>query len=889
MSDLVPEPEFHCTSHRVRQIIPDFVESEYPQFVTFLEAYYAFLEQTDNVSITSKFVTQAGWVTVRAGNSTIVGANTNFLPVLAEQQRIQVGTETFRVRSIANNTSLVVFDIPIRTYFANTYAVETEKTTRQASGALRRVLPYHDVKTTLSDFIPYFRDTYLRDLPQGLASTEVLVSKALEFYQSRGSEEAFRFLFRALYNLEIELSYPREKVLTLSDGHWETPTTIRLDAATVTGNAALFEMREILGITSNARASVVRSLSSYEGSARVVTLFLDEVTLNVVTGDILLDDGMGDLAQAGALIARAYGIPPNGLATEIYEYNLILEDAVGGEFQPGEQITTLPAEDPVALTGIILGSVSGFIVVDGGRDYMLGDIVYPPAGFDGGYGARGRVSGFANTKIQGVSIIDGGEGYYAGLSLVVDNSGTGGGTGLAGYVQAVAPGHLILHDDMASSNTIRDGDVLTFTAYDVVRDLVPYQASRETIDYFEVGVSLSDLFGGLQIESDILADDGRDLWLAGPSGDSPEVGIEVLNVANTINGTLHQFTANSGSRLLTAALGNTVLLTTGLTVQVTDGTPNTAKVTITSIINSTAAWIATSPTTNVISGNAVLFQYASNVCTTLQETGPVHLNALMWAVNTGILVESTDSYDNGVRLVVELSGYNYTLVMEDAENKTSAYYGINAASRISSITSRLSVYPIYVDGVRSAIGSISVITLTSVGHDYLLSVPAVSVPEPLPPTTDSAGMLPLGPGYYTFVPATLITDRVQGSIGAITLVSSGAAYLKSNHTFTVNSSTSVVQGGGSEAELGLVLSAVTRGEGRFTSTHSMLSADRYFQSLEYYQPFAYVLTVEKDVTQYRDALRRFVHPAGGLLLVRQTVTTDVPLVMSVPEITVSVV
>lgn len=864
------------------------MESEYPQFVEFIEAYYRFLEQTDDIPIASTFTTQQGWVTVRTGNSTIVGANTIFVSVLTEQQQIRVGTETFRVRSIANNTSLVVFDVPIRTYFANTYAAETEKTNRQASGALRKVLTYHDVKTTLSDFVPYFRDTYLRDLPTGLASTEVLVSKALEFYQSRGSEEAFRFLFRALYNLEIDLSYPRDNVLTLSDGHWETPTTIRLDATTVTGNSALFEMREILGLTSNARASVVRSLASHEGSASVVTLFLDEVTLNIIKGDILIDDGSGDLYQTGALIARAYGIPPNGLATEIYDYNLILEDASGGEFQPGEKITTLPVEDPVALTGYILGSVSGFVIAEGGRDYLLNDIVYPPAGFDGGYGARGRVTGFANTKIQGVSIIDGGEGYYSGLSLVVDNSGTGGGTGLAGYVESVSPGNLILHDDLASANTIRDGDVLTFTSYDAVNELVPFHASRETIDYFEVGVSLSDLFGGLQIESDNVADDGRDLWLAGPVGDSPAVGIEVLNVANTINGALHRFTTNSGSRLLTAALGNTVLLTAGLTIRVTDGTPNTANVTITSVINSTAAWVATSPTTNVVSGNAVLFQYASNVCTTIQETGATYLNALSWSVNTGILIESTDVYYNGTRLVAELSGYNYTLVMEEAENRTSAFYGINSTSQISSITSQVSVYPIYVNGVRSAIGSISVITLSSVGHDYLLSVPAASVPEPLPPTSDSGGMFPLGPGYYTFAPATLVVDRVVGSIGAITVISGGAAYAKSNHTFTVNSSTSVARGGGSGAELGLVLSAVTRGEGRFTDTHSMLSADRYFQSLEYYQPFAYVLTVEEDLSRYGDALRRFVHPAGGKLLVRQTVTTELPLAMSVPEITVSV-
>ena len=36
-------------SHLVSGHLPTFVQTEYPQFVEFIEAYYRFLEQTDNV------------------------------------------------------------------------------------------------------------------------------------------------------------------------------------------------------------------------------------------------------------------------------------------------------------------------------------------------------------------------------------------------------------------------------------------------------------------------------------------------------------------------------------------------------------------------------------------------------------------------------------------------------------------------------------------------------------------------------------------------------------------------------------------------------------------------------------------------------------------------
>ena len=50
----------HRTSLRIREIIPDFVENDYPKFIEFSDAYYKFLEQYDNLPIYTTFETQNG-------------------------------------------------------------------------------------------------------------------------------------------------------------------------------------------------------------------------------------------------------------------------------------------------------------------------------------------------------------------------------------------------------------------------------------------------------------------------------------------------------------------------------------------------------------------------------------------------------------------------------------------------------------------------------------------------------------------------------------------------------------------------------------------------------------------------------------------------------------
>ena len=84
---------------------------------------------------------------------------------------------------------------------------------------LNNVEGYKDIDLTLESYIDYFRKTVLPSIPiDVLADKRLLVKTIRDFYQSKGTIDSYRFLFRALYNEDIEVNYPSDKMLIVSEG-----------------------------------------------------------------------------------------------------------------------------------------------------------------------------------------------------------------------------------------------------------------------------------------------------------------------------------------------------------------------------------------------------------------------------------------------------------------------------------------------------------------------------------------------------------------------------------------------------------------------------------------------------------------------------------------------
>lgn len=78
-----------------------------------------------------------------------------------------------------------------------------------------------DIDSTLTKFVDSLWSEFGISVPRtGVANDKYFLKHIKDFYSTKGSEESFRILFRHLFNIEIDLKYPKEYILRSSDGRW---------------------------------------------------------------------------------------------------------------------------------------------------------------------------------------------------------------------------------------------------------------------------------------------------------------------------------------------------------------------------------------------------------------------------------------------------------------------------------------------------------------------------------------------------------------------------------------------------------------------------------------------------------------------------------------------
>jgi len=91
----------------------------------------------------------------------------------------------------------------------------------------RNIEDYRNLDETVDSFIQQFKNELNvlaeQSFPNyaNLNEKETIIRKAKQYFSAKGSEAAYKFLFRALYGKEIEVYYPSEAMLRASDGKWQ--------------------------------------------------------------------------------------------------------------------------------------------------------------------------------------------------------------------------------------------------------------------------------------------------------------------------------------------------------------------------------------------------------------------------------------------------------------------------------------------------------------------------------------------------------------------------------------------------------------------------------------------------------------------------------------------
>lgn len=349
-----------------------FVQNLTPQldneaFLNFLTAYYQWLE-----SSTITFKSRVGNFTV---GETIVEKETN------PDTRIDNPPDIIKAKGIIKeigNNYLVIkmltkspFNLKSTIYGQTSGATASvvnvkDNVVRAAARALENKNP--DFAT--DKYFEYFKS----ENNHGFATlSEVdrrfISNKLKDFYKSKSNEDAYRFLFRALYNQEIEFRYPGEEVLRVSDGKFEKTSLMRVQLSTPTSKSFDYLNQTIVGKTSGAVGNVV------------------DIKLTVVGG------------------------------IQCAEMTLKL---VSGTFASGEIIEILGT--PLSNT-VVYGMLTGSTIVDAGSGYSVGDVLTVTGD---GSEATAEVSSVSSGPINKIKINTIGHGYRLGTFASVNNSGTGG-------------------------------------------------------------------------------------------------------------------------------------------------------------------------------------------------------------------------------------------------------------------------------------------------------------------------------------------------------------------------------------------------------------------------------------------------------------------------------
>jgi hypothetical protein len=261
------------------------------------------------------------------------------------------------VRDDPNYANFVLF---LQAYY------EWLETTGQVTDRSKNILNYVDIDQTSEEFLQYFYNEFLPYFPQDILADKVKVAKiARELYQSKGTQASFKFLFKTLFNSDVEFFYTKDAVLRASAGKWYVAKSLKLDSQ----NLDFFDCvnYRIFGETSKSIATI-----------EAVVLTGNKIQLFVSD------------------IQRLFQSGENVRVVDANNQDVLMEDGMPHE-------------------GKIVGQISQILISPTNRGllYRPGDpvIVYGGLSSNTGLGATAVVGETTSGSIQRISVISGGYGY----------------------------------------------------------------------------------------------------------------------------------------------------------------------------------------------------------------------------------------------------------------------------------------------------------------------------------------------------------------------------------------------------------------------------------------------------------------------------------------------
>lgn len=239
------------------RIIPDFIQTDYPEYLTLIRKYFEYLER--RVDVYNQTIVTIYPGTLFAGdpwNGVYVEVDTSDLEILTRFTDRLVGNTSTNGQCV----DVVVYGDKqlLKIQAVQPLAFVAGDTMSYSDigeySKIAELFMIHDVDEVYDDFLYLHRADQMPDFPSFLyGNLRLLLKRIKTFYTTKGTEASFEMLFSVVYNTFVEITYPKDDILITSDGEWKVGNY--MDFGTLTNEQMTdWQDRFIIGNTSGAYA-----------------------------------------------------------------------------------------------------------------------------------------------------------------------------------------------------------------------------------------------------------------------------------------------------------------------------------------------------------------------------------------------------------------------------------------------------------------------------------------------------------------------------------------------------------------------------------------------------------------------------------------------------------
>jgi hypothetical protein len=761
----------------------------------------------------------------------------------------------------------------------------------------KNLLNYMDVDTTTDEFLQYYVNDFLSYFPQEiLADKSKAIKIAKELYQSKGTPASYKFLFRVLYNSDVEFLYTKDVILKASAGKWYVARSLKL--ATGDNNFLNIQNLRLFGNISKSIATVENAI--YDGLktevfiSNISRLFQSGETVTVVdsnnqpvyflNGEIVPIGTVGSETLSALIVGQIsqVKIDPNnrGLA-----YNTNDPVVVYGGLNAN---TVGPVGATVKVGAVTSGSVQRIVVVTEGFGYTASI-------------ANSQVGG-ANTVIQFSNIV--GTSPKAPIAIVGSLNPVGianvtfiptdsiqlkqyhylgniaGSSGANTYNPTTGlwtqQAYQFANLSSANANTSL-ANAFSFTAFStfplssvIVQNQGGGITSPPTVEaiseyttdvYSQTKIANLGILAPIQIIKPGSGYANNDqIAILGGSGYGAFANVTVNSTGSIISA---GYVSNSTNRMSLGGMG----YFNGLPRVVVQRTAN-GNVTV-----STTSAVVTGNGTNFttqFSNGALLVTNTNIVIGTVQSV--VNANSMILTANASIN-GNANSYYLGTSLlsVPGILGRDATFsqTLDRVGSITSFNITENGQDYISAPRVSLKVQDLIVSNV-------SILSIPSTGDviyqganvntaTYIATVDSIFALQNAVPASNSIYQLRVY--NYNAIPKKSLPLKIDSSASALSLV---GGYTNIRNTTFDNDITNtrfdsangiITYGDGRAKANATFLNGLVIADGEYIGTSGHPSSYDILQSVDY-NNFTYQITLSKEIEKYRDILLNLLHPTG---------------------------